>query len=106
MTDRNSDLAPGRNRSTRSFRGRRVVVAMGVGAALGLSVALFIRTVVANTPVQVVSENYRWMTLLAAVAGGIAGMAIETVRQLQAINPDPAYHKGRTRGGGSSGPGR
>jgi hypothetical protein len=63
-----------------------------VGAGLGLVLSVFLQTVVANTSVSVTSYAVFWFRILLASFGGLGGMALETVRQLQATNPDPAYH--------------
>jgi hypothetical protein len=75
------------------LKGRRIVLTGLVGAGLGLAVSVFLQTVVRNTPVSVTSYAVFWFRILLASFGGLGGMALETVRQLQATNPDPAYHK-------------
>lgn len=69
----------------------------GIG---GLAIALFLRAVVANTPVRVSASALFWGTVLAGGFGLVAGMAVEAVRQLRDHNPDPAYRRG------GRGPGR
>ncbi|MFM7360722.1 MAG: hypothetical protein ACKO25_02635 [Cyanobium sp.] len=66
-----------------------------VGGAGGLTVGLFLRTIVARTPTQLPGYALFWLTLVLAVMGTVAGMAVEAVRQLQSGNPDPAYRHGR-----------
>jgi hypothetical protein len=75
------------------LQGRRIVLAGLVGAVLGLSVSLFLQAIVAHTPVTVSSSALVWFRILLASFGSLGGMAIETVRQLQVTNPDPAYHR-------------
>jgi MFS family permease len=77
--------------STR-YNGRRVLLAMLIGMLLGLAIALFLNTIIANTPVKVESENFHWLYRIAAAAGALAGFTIESMRQLQINSPDPAYH--------------
>lgn len=66
---------------------------MVIGGVIGLAIALFLSTIVANTPVVVVSENFRWLYLVAGSSGALAGFTIESMRQLQQSSPDPAYHQ-------------
>lgn len=84
--------------SPEPLNGRRIVLTGLVGAALGLAVSLFLQTLVRNTPVSVSSYAVFWFRLLLGAFGTLAGMAIETVRQLQVTNPDPAYHQPLLRG--------
>jgi hypothetical protein len=80
--------------------GRRVVLAGLISGAAGLAVALFLRAIVANTPVRVSSYTLFWGTVLLGGFALAAGMALEAVRQLQQSNPDPAYRppsRGRRR---------
>jgi hypothetical protein len=79
------------------------VVSSGlVTGAAGLAIALFLRTVVAHTPVRVSERTLFWSTVLVSGFGLVAGMALEAVRQLQLSNPDPEYQlarRARWRGG-------
>ena len=90
--------------SSRPLRGGRVVAAGLIAGSGGLAIALFLRAIVANTPVRVSSYTLFWSTVLVGGFGVVAGMAVEAVRQLQASNPDPEYHRqhrARRRGGNS-----
>ena len=72
------------------------MVAAGLIAGTGgLAIALFLRSVVANTPVRVNSYTLFWSTVLAGGFGVVAGMAVEAVRQLKESNPDPEYRRQR-----------
>ncbi|MEB3265245.1 MAG: hypothetical protein VKN13_01370 [Cyanobacteriota bacterium] len=51
----------------------------------------------ATTPTQLSANDLFWCTLLLSGFGMVAGMAVEAVRQLQRINPDPEYHRHRRR---------
>ena len=82
------------------LNGRRIVLTGLVGAGLGLAVSVFLQTVVRNTPVSVSSYAVFWFRILLAAFGGLGGMAIETVRQLQVTNPDPAYRQPRGKSAG------
>lgn len=89
--------------------GRRVVLAGLVSGAAALALALFLRAIVANTPVRITSYTLFWSTVLMCGFGLVAGMALEAVRQLQRNNPDPDYHRSpalRPRGPGGQKPGR
>jgi len=56
-------------------------------------VSVFLQSIVANTPVTVQLLCPFWFRLLlGSNFACLAAMAIETVRQLQVSNPDPAYH--------------
>ncbi|MBC1261850.1 hypothetical protein FQK07_11365 [Synechococcus sp. BSF8S] len=88
--------------SPEPLKGRRIVL-VGLGGGLfGLAVSFFLQAIVANTPVTVSSYAMFWFRLLLGAFGTLAGMAIETVRQLQVTNPDPAYRQPVLRGGGRS----
>ena len=90
---------------SRPFRGGRIVAAGLIAGTAGLAIALFLRAIVANTPVRVSSYTLFWSTVLVGCFGVVAGMAVEAVRQLQESNPDPEYHRQhqarRRRGDGS-----
>lgn len=88
--------------SPEPLKGRRIVLVGLVGGLFGLAVSFFLQAIVANTPVTVSSYAMFWFRLLLGAFGTLAGMAIETVRQLQVTNPDPAYRKPVLRGGGRS----
>ncbi|MCT0201296.1 hypothetical protein KQ302_09995 [Synechococcus sp. CS-602] len=81
------------------LNGRRIVLTGLVGALLGLLVSVFLQSIVANTPVTVSSYAQFWFRLLLGAFACLAAMAIETVRQLQVSNPDPAYHQSPGRWG-------
>jgi len=78
-----------------SFSGGRVLVAGLVCGGGGLVVALFLRVILANTTVRVSSYAPFWFTVLLAGAGFVAGMGLESVRQLQQSSPEPEYHRHR-----------
>ena len=88
------------------LNGRRVVAAGLIAGTGGLAIALFLRAIVANTPVRVSSYTLFWSTVLVGGFGVVAGMAVEAVRQLQESNPDPEYrrqHQAQRRRGGRGG---
>ena len=79
-----------------SFSSGRVLAAGLVSGAGGLAVALFLRVILANTTVRVNSYTPFWFTVLLAGFGFVAGMALESVRQLQQSSPEPEYHRHRS----------
>jgi hypothetical protein len=90
--------SPRRSSPARSgFRGSQVLWAGFLGGAGGLTVGLFLRTIVARTPTRLPDYALFWLALVIGVMGAVAGMAVEAVRQLQSANPDPAYHHYRQR---------
>jgi len=88
------------------LNGRRIVLTGLVGCLLGLLVSVFFQAIVAHTPVTVSSYTQFWFRLLLGTFACLAGLAIETVRQLQATNPDPAYRQSSRRGRPTGWPGR
>ncbi|MFM7674415.1 MAG: hypothetical protein ACKO5F_02250 [Synechococcus sp.] len=77
------------------FQGNRVVMAMVVGTLIGGSVGLFLESIVRNAPTTLNPSQLLWVRLLLGAAGALSGLAIETMRQLQATSQDPAYHQRR-----------
>ncbi len=80
------------------LRGRAVVRTGLLGAAVGLVVALLLRAVIQQSTVDLSRAGQFWLLVLLVGGGAAAGLALEAVAQLQADNPDPAYHQ-RGRGG-------
>jgi hypothetical protein len=76
-----------------SFRGRSVVTALLLGSGFGAFLALLFRIAVSNTPVQVNPQTFFWWVILLSAAGGVAGMALESVRQLRDSSSDPGFHR-------------
>lgn len=76
--------------------GRKVVLALLVGIVIGWCIGVFLESIVAHTPNDIDPGELRWLRRMVAAAGGLCGLAIEAMRQLQAANPDPAYRR-RTR---------
>jgi uncharacterized membrane protein len=77
----------------RPINGRKVVIALLVGVAIGWCIGVFLESIVANTPNTIDPQELRWLRKLVGAAGGLAGLTIEAIRQLQAANPDPAYRR-------------
>ncbi len=88
---------PGPEGARSGFRGSQVLWAGFVCGAAGLTVGLFLRTIVARTPTRLPGYALFWLALVLGVTGTLAGMAVEAVRQLQSSNPDPAYHARQQR---------
>ncbi len=80
-----------------AVRGGPIVGAGLISGLIGLAIARFLVGLVARSPLRVSAYTLFWGTVLLGVAGLLAGMAVEAVRQLQAANPDPEYHRGRER---------
>jgi hypothetical protein len=52
---------------------------------------------VATTTVRMSPHTVFWSPVLLGAFGLLAGMGLEAVRQLRAANPDPEYHRHRSR---------
>ncbi|MCP9772685.1 hypothetical protein KBY66_08605 [Synechococcus sp. Tobar12-5m-g] len=85
------------------LRGSRILLAGVIGSGLGAAVALMLHAVVTNTPVEVSPRTFALFFGIFCGFGAFAGLTLETVRQLQASNSDPAYHQKFSRGGRSRG---
>ena len=86
----------------KQFSGMRVLLAVAIGAGLGLAVAYFLKVLIDNSPAEIALGRLRLFYLMVITSGGLGGFAIETMRQLQAEATDPAYrrtnaHRGRRR---------
>jgi len=84
------------------FSGMRVLIAVAIGAALGLAVAYFLNVLIDNSPAEIDLGRLRLFHLMVITSGGLGGFAIETMRQLQEEATDPVYrhsnsHRGRRR---------
>ena len=85
-----------------SFSGMRVLVALAIGLLLGCAVAYFLKVLIDNSPAEVDLRRLRLFYLMVISSGGLAGFAIETMRQLQQEATDPLYrprnpYRGRRR---------
>lgn len=79
------------------YDGKRVVASMLLGVGVGLVLALFLKGVIANTPVVFPPRRTFWLFVILSANGALVGMTIESMRQLQASHPDPAYHHRKNR---------
>ncbi|MCT0231316.1 hypothetical protein KQ306_10700 [Synechococcus sp. CS-1324] len=80
------------------LRGRGILLAGLIGAGLGAFLAVMLHAVVTHTPVEVSPRTFALFFGIFCAFGAFAGLTLETVRQLQASNPDPAYHQTFSRG--------
>ena len=86
----------------KSFSGMRVLIAVAIGAGLGLAVAYFLKVLIDNSPAEIDVGRLRLFYLMVITSGSLGGFAIDTMRQLQEEATDPAYrhynsHRGRRR---------
>ena len=86
----------------KTFSGMRVLVAVAIGLLLGCAVAYFLKVLIDNSPAEVDLRRLRLFYLMVISSGGLAGFAIETMRQLQEEATDPLYrsrnpYRGRRR---------
>ncbi len=63
-----------------------------MGGIGGLILAALLLMVIQNTPVQLPPNRMFWQLLLLGVGGGLAGLAIEAIRELQQASPESEYH--------------
>ena len=81
------------------FSGMRVLIAVAIGAGLGLAVAYFLKVLIDNSPAEIDLSRLRLFYLMVITSGGLSGFAIETMRQLQEQATDPVYrHSNSHRG--------
>ena len=86
-------------RSSQSFSGIKVLLALAIGLLLGCAVAYFLKVLIDHSPADVNLRRLRLFYLMVISSGGLGGFAIEMMRQLQAGATDPAYrHKNSHRG--------
>ena len=82
------------------FSGMRVLIAVAIGAGLGLAVAYFLKVLIDNSPAEIALGRLRLFYLMVITSGGLGGFTIETMRQLQEQATDSAYrHSNSHRGG-------
>ena len=84
------------------FSGMRVLIAVAIGCAIGGAVAYFMTVLFENSPAEINLRRLRLFVLMVTASGGLSGLAIETMRQLQAQATDPCYrpsnpYRGRRR---------
>ena len=80
------------------FHGSRVLVAIAIGAAVGVLLAYFFKVLIENTPAEIDVRRMRFFFVMVITSCGLAGFAIESTRQLQEQATDPVYrHANRRR---------
>ncbi len=77
------------------FSGTRVLIAMFVGLMFGALVAFFLRTVIAQTPVDLQSQRLNLFFGMVTVSGALGALVVETMRQLQQSSPETEYRRRR-----------
>ncbi|MGB5136231.1 MAG: hypothetical protein WBN89_13760 [Prochlorococcaceae cyanobacterium] len=85
------------------FNGATATLAALVGGVIGLSVALFLRALILNTPAQVRPTTFYWWFVLFSAAGALWGLATQTMKQLERIQ---GYRHGSLRPSDAERPGQ
>ncbi len=78
---------------SKPFSGTRVLIALLVGFLFGGLVALFLRTVISNTPVDLHSQRLNLFFTMITLSGALGAVVIETMRQLQQSSTEAEYHR-------------
>ena len=92
-------LSPAERSPAKRFNGSRVLVAIAIGAAVGVLLAYFFKVLIENTPAEIDVRRMRLFFVMVITSCGLAGFAIESTRQLQEQATDPVYrHANRHRG--------
>ena len=73
------------------FNGMGVLIAVAIGCAIGAAVAFFFTVLFDNSPAEINPRRLRLFVLMLISSGGLSGLAIETMRQLQEQATDPCY---------------
>ena len=87
---------------SKSLSGMRVLIAVVVGCAIAAAVAFFLKVLIDNSPAEIDLRRLRLFYFMVITSGGLSGLAIETMRQLQEQATDPRYrqsnpYRGRLR---------
>lgn len=88
MAELNTEVNQGKQ-----FSGMRVLIALAIGAGLGLAVAYFLKVLIDNSPAEIALGRLRLFYLMVITSGGLGGFTIETMRQLSEEATDPAYRR-------------
>lgn len=103
MMDPSPQFSTPEQSSKQRFSGSKVLVAIAIGAAVGLLLAYFLKVLIDNTPADLDVRRLRLFYLMVITACALAGFAIESTRQLQEQATDPVYrHPKAQRGRRSS----
>ncbi|MEB3254318.1 MAG: hypothetical protein VKI93_06340 [Synechococcus sp.] len=86
--------------SSKRFSGSRVLVAIAIGAVVGVALAYFLKVLIDNTPADLDLRRLRLFYLMVITACALAGFAIESTRQLQEQATDPVYRHPKGHRGG------
>ena len=82
-----------RSITNKPFSGTRVLIALLVGFLLGGVVAIFLRTVISNTPVDIHSQRLNLFFIMVTLSGALGAVVIESMRQLQQSSTEAEYHR-------------
>ena len=58
------------------FSGMRVLIAVAIGAGLGLAVAYFLKVLIDNSPAEIVLGRLRLFYLMVISSGGLGGLRL------------------------------
>ena len=90
---RDNPMNRARSITNKPFSGTRVLIALLVGFLLGGLVALFLRTVISNTPVDIHSQRLNLFFIMVTLSGALGAVVIESMRQLQQSSTEAEYHR-------------
>ena len=79
--------------SSKRFSGSRVLVAIAIGAMVGMALAYFLKVLIDNPPADLDVRRMRLFYLMVMTSCALAGFAIESTRQLQEQATDPVYRQ-------------
>ena len=79
------------------FSGSRVLVAIAIGAVVGVALSYFLKVLIENTPADLDIRRMRLFFLMVMTSCSLAGFAIESTRQLQEPATDPVYRRPNSR---------
>ena len=79
------------------FSGSRVLVAIAIGAVVGVALSYFLKVLIENTPADLDIRRMRLFFLMVITSCSLAGFAIESTRQLQEQATDPIYRHPNSR---------
>ena len=91
--DRDKPMNRSRSIRNKPLSGTRVLIALLVGFLLGGLVALFLRTVISNTPVDLHSQRLNLFFIMVTLSGALGAVVIESMRQLQQSSTEAEYHR-------------
>ena len=92
MPEQNPEL-----NQSKPFSGMRVLVAIAIGAVVGVALSYFLKVLIENTPADLDIRRMRLFFLMVITSCSLAGFAIESTRQLQEQATDPIYRYPNSR---------